>query len=428
MTRRPGHLRRTATQTQSHTDTRGGTTTMQPTSINSSKRARRRLTGGLGALTLTAALLSACSSSHNSSAGTGSSTTGSAATGSATTQAGSSPSTSGAAVPMKVEIYLGSYYTWLPYIAAAKGFFAKNGIDAHVIGLTSGGSVAFAALANGSADVAMGDLSLSGPLLEKGVGLELISGAVNAGWQLVAPKGSTAPTTFPASVAALKGKPVGVVALGTSSYYYLQQLSKAAGLGENGVNYTALGGVVANAVSALGANRVAGAMVSPDAAYYLINDQGDKLLFDTSSASALTSAGGLLATIAGKSSAGMWARSGWLNAHPGIDKKFQLAMDEADVWMHQPANLPQVISTLQAEHDLATFEQGAGAQKFFAYALPDISAAVPGGESGAADYMNFWVKSGLLTKALPTSQWYSSSIPTTDSQVQSAASAAGGGS
>lgn len=399
---------------------------MQRTSIKSLKRARRRLTGGLGAITLTAALLSACGSSHHSSAATGSSPTSAAASGSNTTQGGSA--TSGPAVPMNVEIYLGSYYTWLPYIAAAKGFFTKNGINAHVIGLTSGGSVAFAALANGSADVAMGDLSLSGPLMEKGVGLKLISGAVNAGWELVAPKGSTAPTTFPASVQALKGKPVGVVALGTSSYYYLQQVAKAAGIGANGVNYTALGGVVANAVSALGANRVAAAMLSPDAAYYLINYQGDKLLFNTSSTSALTAAGGLLATIAGKSSAGMWARTGWLNAHPGVAKKFQLAMDEADVWMHQPGNLQQVISALQAEHDLASFESGAGAQKFFAYALPYISAAVPGGQSGASDYMNFWVKSGLLPKALPTSQWYSSTIPTTASQVQSAASAAGGGS
>ena len=391
---------------------------MRVTRTRTTKRARQRLTGGLAAIGLAAAVLSACGSSHNSSAATGSSA------GSPTTASGSTASS--APVPMKLEIYLGSYYTWLPYIAAAKGFFAKNGINAKVVGLTSGGSVAFAALANGSADVAMGDLSLSGPLMEKGVGLELISGAVNAGWELVAPKGSAAPSTFPASVQYLKGKPVGVVALGSSSYYYLQQLSTSAGLGANGVNYTALGGVVANAVSALGANRVAAAMVSPDAAYYLINDQGDRLLFNTSSASALTAAGGLLGTIAGKSSAGMWARTGWLNAHPGVAKKFQLAMDEADVWMHQPANLAQVISTLQAEHDLAAFEQGAGAQKFFAYALPDISAAVPGGQTGAADFMNFWVKAGLLTKALPTSQWYSSTIPTTESQVQSAASAASG--
>lgn len=373
-------------------------------------RARTRWTGGVAGVALVAALLSACGSSHAT-----------ASAGSATTAAGAAP-----AVPMKVEIYLGSYYTWLPYIAAAKGFFAKNGIDAQVIGLASGGSVAFAALANGSADVAMGDLSLSGPLMEKGVGLELISGAVNAGWELVAPKGSTVSSAFPASVADLKGKPVGVVALGTSSYYYLQQLAVAAGIGDSGVDYTALGGVVANFVSALDANRVAAAMVSPDAAYYLVDDEGDKLLFNTSSAGALTSAGGLLASVAGKSSAGMWARTGWLDAHPGVAQKFQLAMDEADVWMHQPANLPQVISTLQAEHDLASFEQGAGADKFFAYALPDITAAVPGGEAGATDYMNFWVKAGLLAKALPTSQWYSSTIPATESQVQSAAASAGG--
>ena len=367
---------------------------MQPIKTREHKRARHRLTSGLGAVALAATVLSACSSSHSSTASTGSATTSSAANSSATTQASSGSAPAGAnAIPMKVEIYLGSFYTWLPYIAAAKGFFAKNGINAQVVGLTSGGSVAFAALANGSADVAMGDLSLSGPLMEKGVGLKLISGAVTAGWQLVAPKGSAAPATFPASVTYLKGKPVGVVALGTSSYYYLQQLVKSAGLGDNGVSYTALGGVPANAVSALGANRVAAAMVSPDLAYYLVDVQGDKLLFNTSSASALTSAGGLLGTIAGDSSAGMYASTSWLDAHPGVEKKFQLAMDEADVWMHQPANLAEVISTLQSEHDLAAFEQGAGAQKFFAYALPDIGASVPGGATGAAAFMNFWVKS-----------------------------------
>lgn len=324
-----------------------------------------------------------------------------------------------------MEIYLGSFYTWLPYVASAEGFFTKNGINAHVIGITSGGPVAFAALANGSADVAMGDLSLAGPLLEKGVGLTLISGAVKGGWQLVAPKGSTAPTTFPASVQYLKGKPIGVVSLGSSSYYFLQQLAVSGGIGANGVAYTALGGLPADAISALGAKRVTAAMVSPDLAYYLTNILGDKLIFNTSSTSELTTAGGLLGTIAGKAGSGMWARNGWLSAHPGVAAKFQLAMDEADAWMHNPANLTKLISILQAEKDLAAFEQGAGAPKFFAYALPLILASEPGGETGAADVMSFWVKTGLLGHTIPVSQWYSSTIPATEAQVTAAAAAAG---
>jgi len=383
---------------------------------------RRRLAGGLGALALLAGGLSACSSSSHSSASSATSASPSAASASSSTAA---PSTSGAAVPLNLEIYLGSFYTWLPYVASSEGFFAKNGIDAHVIGITSGGPVAFAALANGSADVAMGDLSLAGPLLEKGVGLTLISGAVKGGWQLIAPKGSAAPTNFPADVQYLKGKPVGVVSLGSSSYYYLQQTAVSAGIGAGGVSYAALGGLPADAVSALDANRVAAAMVSPDLGYYLVNDLGGKLLFNTTSTSQLQAAGGLLGTLAGNSGSGMWARNGWLSAHPGVETKFQLAMDEADVWMHNPANLTKLIATLQAEKDLAAFEQGAGAAKFFAYALPLEVASEPGGQTGAATVMSFWVKVGLLSHTIPVGQWYSASIPATEAQVTSAAAAAG---
>ena len=382
---------------------------------------RRRLAGGLGALALMAVGLSACSSSTHSS--TSSATT--VAPSASTAAPAASGSSSGTAVPMNLEIYLGSFYTWLPYIASAEGFFAKNGIDAHVVGITSGGPVAFAALANGSADVAMGDLSLAGPLLEKGVGLTLISGAIKGGWQLIAPKGSAAPTTFPASVQYLKGKPVGVVSLGSSSYYFLQQTAVSAGIGASGVSYTALGGLPADAISALDANRVAAAMVSPDLGYYLVNYLGGKLLFNTSSTSQLRAAGGLLGTLAGNAGSGMWARNGWLSAHPGVAAKFQLAMDEADVWMHNPANLTKLIGALQAEKDLASFEEGAGAAKFFSYALPLIVASEPGGENGAATVMNFWVKVGLLSHTIPVGQWYSTSIPTTEAQVTSAASAAG---
>ncbi|MGC8511960.1 MAG: ABC transporter substrate-binding protein [Acidimicrobiales bacterium] len=386
---------------------------------------RRRLAGGLGALALLAAGLSACSSSTHSSTSSATTATGSSATTATGSSATAAPTTSGPAVPLNLEIYLGSFYTWLPYVASAEGFFAKNGIDAHVIGITSGGPVAFAALANGSADVAMGDLSLAGPLLEKGVGLTLISGAIKGGWQLIAPKGSAAPTTFPASVQYLKGKPVGVVSLGSSSYYFLQQTAVSAGIGTSGVSYTALGGLPADAISALDANRVAAAMVSPDLGYYLVNYLGGKLLFNTSSTSQLQAAGGLLGTLAGNAGSGMWARNGWLSAHPGVAAKFQLAMDEADVWMKNPANLTKLIATLQAEKDLASFEEGAGAAKFFSYALPLIVASEPGGETGSATVMSFWVKVGLLSHTIPVAQWYSPSIPTTEAQVASAAAAAG---
>lgn len=378
---------------------------------------RRSRTFGCAAVLAAASLVAAACGSSSHSARSASS---------APTSAGSSTSSTSAPIPARVEIYLGSYYTWLPYLAYAKGFFARNGIDATIVGVTGGGAVAFAALASGSADVAMGDLTLAGPYIEKGVPLVAISGAVSAGWELVAPKGSSLPSSFPANIKALAGKPVGVVALGTSSYFYVKTLAQAAGLSANAISYDAVGGLPANFLSALQANRVAAATVTPDLAYYLVNVLGYPIVFNFNDPSQLQQAGGLLASTAGKSDGLMFARGAWLKQYPQAAKRFELAMEEADVWMHNPANSAEVLSLLGAEHDLAKFEQGPGGQAFLRYALPSIISYMPAGSPSA--FMNFWVKAGALSRSIPTSQWVSPTIPSSAEQVVAAVKAAGEGS
>jgi len=374
-------------------------------------RGRKLLGITLAAVSLVAG---ACSSS--------SSTKASSAT---TAPAGTSP-TSAAAVPARVEIYLGSFYTWLPYLAYAKGFFAKNGIDAKIVGISGGGGVAFAALASGSADVAMGDLTLAGPYIDKGVSLTAISGAVSAGWELVGPKGENLPSTYPDNIRALAGKPVGVVGLGLSSYFYMKALADAAGVPSSSMDYVAIGGLPANFVSALQAKRVAAATVTPDLAYYLVQDLGYPLIFNLNDPSALKQAGGLLAATAGKSDGLMWARTAWVKQYPDAARRFQLAMEETDVWMHNPANASEVLSLLGAEHDLAPFEQGAAGEAFLRYALPDIISYMPSGSASA--FMNFWVHAGVVPKPIPTSQWLSPTMPQSAAQVLAAVRAAGEGS
>lgn len=357
-----------------------------------------------------ASMLAACGSSGSSST--------------TTTAAGSAASAT--PVDMNIEVYQGVYFTWLAYVANAQGYFKKNGINANIIPVTGGGSVAFAALANGSADVAMGDLSLAGPLMEKGQAISVISGAVNAGWKLVAPADSTLPTTYPASVKGLAGKPVGVVALGTSSYYFLQQLAVAAGLGPNGVTFEALGGLPQNFVSALQAHRVDATIADPAVTYYLTQTQHDKVLFDFSDQSQMQQAGPSLASVKGYPAGWMFSRNAWMTAHPAAVKKFQLSMEEADVWIHNPANLDKAVALLQSEQNLPAFAQGPAAAPFLKALLPTLISYIPSGAAQA--FMDFWVKAGLLPKALPVSQWYSSSIPTSATQVVNDVKGAGMGS
>lgn len=376
-----------------------------------SNKAKRVRIGVLGVAL--AATLAACGSSSPTKS------TGAPANGSTST-------TSAAPVSMNIEVYSGVYYTWLAFIANAEGFYAKNHINANIIPVTGGGSVAFAALANGSADVAMGDLSLAGPLMEKGEGISVISGAVRAGWELVAPSNYSGPTTYPASIKALAGKPVGVVALGTSSYYFLQQLITAAGLGPNGVTYEALGGLPANFVSALDAHRVTATIADPAVTYYLTTAQHDKVIYNFNDPAQLKEAGSALGSLAGYPGGWMFASNSWMSSNPAAVKRFQLSMEEADVWVHNPANLQKAISVLQSEKNLPAFAQGAAAAPYLEALLPDLISYIPAGAPQA--YMNFWVKAGLLPKALPVSQWYSSSIPTSAAEVVAQVKAAGEGS
>jgi len=369
-----------------------------------------KLVGVLCAVSLLAA---ACSSSTSSTSST-------------TKPSKSSTTKSTAPIPISIQIDAGSYFTWLAYLAGKEGFFAKNGIDAQLEESTGGGSVQFAAIAAGSTDMAIGDLPLAGPFIEKGVGMTAVIGSVSAAWEIVAAKGVTLPTSYPANIKALAGQPVGVVGLGTSSYYYMKELAVAAGLGPQGVTYEALGGAPADFVSALENDRVKAALVSPDLAFYFVHDLHYQLVFNYNDPATLDSVGGIWKARAGKSGGYMWVSNDWIAAHPGGVSRFQLAMEEADVWMHNPANLTKVIDVFKAEKDLPSFAQGPAAVPYFKSVLPYVVAYVPAGSATAI--RNFWVKAGVLDATFPPpSKWFASGIPTSASQVVANVKAAGEG-
>jgi len=329
-------------------------------------------------------------------------------------------------IPVSIQLYSGSFYTYLADIAQTQGFFTKNGLDATMINVTGGGAVALAAIASGSADMVMGDLALVGPYLEKGVAVTAVSEATLAGWEIVGAKGDTFPTSYPASIHSLTGKSVGVVGLGTSSYEYMKTLVASAGMAPTSINYAALGGLDADAVAALGADRVAAAFVTPDLAYYLTNDLHYQLVYNFNSVADANAAGGIWKTLAGKSDGFMWATNSWIAAHPGGVSRYQLAMEEADVWMHNPANLAKVLADLEAQKNVPSFALGAAGPAYFKSILPYVVAYVPAGSATA--FRSFWVKSGVLNANFPPpSKWFASGIPTSSAQTVANVKAAGEG-
>ena len=103
--------------------------------------------------------------------------------------------------------------TTLVELAVEKGFFKEAGIDAKTVTVAHG-PAAVTALASGSVDVATNAPEVFLALAGKGQSLKLIAGQTRQLGVFAARPGLDVPASFPDSVRALKGKKIGVTALG----------------------------------------------------------------------------------------------------------------------------------------------------------------------------------------------------------------------
>jgi len=136
----------------------------------------------------------------------------------------------GAQTPVKIAAYnnIASAPVW---VARELGYFKAEGIDANLV-LTDGGAVISAAMLSGSVDA--GTTGIERPLLlyAKGVGTKnLVGTKMGQIYALVAQPDLGLPTGSRQQImAALKGKRIGVIALGSSADAFAQALFREAGL------------------------------------------------------------------------------------------------------------------------------------------------------------------------------------------------------
>ena len=106
--------------------------------------------------------------------------------------------------------------------------------------------------------------------------------------------------------------------------------------------------------------------------------------------------------------------------------RIRLALEETDVWMHNPANLAAVQAALEKGGNIPRFiVQAKVTTPFLQAVLPLIGASVSAAGIGA--YQQFWVGKGLLSKTIPVNQWYVPGIPQSPAEVVAAVQAAGQG-
>lgn len=148
---------------------------------------------------------------------------------------GSNSTTSGGSGKPSVKLtsFNGSFASLSVYVANRKGFFAKHGINASFVTVSSG-SDAMEAMLSGSADMANVAIFEGLTAVSKGQQVKYIVGAATGSFgELVVSKNVKMPNEsagYPTVIRDLKGKKIGVSSKGSATYYTLEYTLKQAGL------------------------------------------------------------------------------------------------------------------------------------------------------------------------------------------------------
>lgn len=345
----------------------------------------KRLIGAVTALAATSVLLAACSSSPASSKASGTSGT-----------SGSSQ----APVTVKFQVYSGNLVNLVTYVAQDEGFFQKNGINAQLVPI--GSSVAgAAALTSGSIDVLSASPDGMLPLIAKGLPAKVIAGQTKQIFELIINKKYKVSGKYPMNLAVLKGKTVGVTALGAASQALVEAMLQQAGIPASDVTFVPVG-AAATAVAAFTGGRVdALSYYAPTSTVPVLDGQAVILANPAISGDGPPG-------IAGADYVAEWVTGSYLSSHKSTVANIRKAMAEASVWMHNAANLPKIVKVVKSivgssvpTSDLTSFtKQNLGTYDTAAYS-----------EASLKFWNQFDVKYKFMSSQIPMSQIYGSGTP-----------------
>lgn len=148
--------------------------------------------------------------------------------------------------------FVGSLLNVIEQTAIQKGFFNKYGLEVEFVGVKSAPEMA-SALMGGSAQFGVLSPPVTVPLDAQGECFSYKTAGSANFWNVIARAGVDLPNLskgYPASLADIKGKTVGVVAIGSSAEYFMTKLMAEAGLQRSDATLITTGGV-ATSVAAL---------------------------------------------------------------------------------------------------------------------------------------------------------------------------------
>lgn len=246
---------------------------------------------------------------------------------------------------IRIGVYQASIWSVPIFAAQQEGFFKRNGIEAELIPV-SGGPNALAALAGRSIDVFSASPELVLPAIARGVDLQVVSGLTKMFWELLANDSVPRPAAkYPANLGVLKGKKIGVIALGSNSDAMAQAMLSDAKIAPDQITRLAVG-IGPTAAAALERNLVQGLVTAPPISYEILATGKAYVLVDLRDPRVGPSA------IRGMDYEANWANRSYIRAHRQLIARFQKSVAQAIVWLQTPSNKDSV-------------------KKFFATTMPD---------------------------------------------------------
>lgn len=353
----------------------------------------KRVSGALVALALASVTMTACSSTTSPSS---------------TTSGSQSTSRTPSAVTVKFQVYQGNLVNLVTYVAEEEGFFRQYGITAQLVPI--GSSVAgAAALESGSIDVLSASPDAILPLVAKGLTAKVIAGQTKQIFELIINKQYKVSGKYPRDLSVLKGKTVGVTALGAASQALVEAMLKQAGIPATDVTFVPVG-AAASAVAAFTQGKVdALSYYAPTTTVPVLNGQALVLANPAKPGDGPPG-------IAGADYVAEWVTGSYFASHKSTVDSIRKAMAAASVWMQQPANLSKVIQVVKSivgsavpTSDLASFTK----QNLVTYDTAAYSKAS----------LRFWdqfdTQYHFISSEIPLSQIYAPGTPATLSAERS---------
>ncbi|MBN9035784.1 MAG: ABC transporter substrate-binding protein [Rhizobiales bacterium] len=308
-------------------------------------------------------------------------------------------------VAVRLTVQPRTLVTTLIEVADEQGFFKEVGISPELVTVANG-PAAVTALASGSVDVATNAPEVFNALADKGQSVKLIMGQARQLGVLVARPDFDFPSEFPASIASLKGKKIGVTALSSATQYLTIMMLKQAGIEASEVEFVAVGATPSQAL----ANGVVDAGFVTGPQVVISQSLGSRMMVDLRTTDNCPSQ----LTICGIGQVGMWAMGDWIDKNAETVEKVRRAIAKADMFMHDPANADKVREILLTH--VPADSPDALKKGYADYAMSVISGAF--GKEDLQHWIEVDTQAGVVKGALDVSKVYAEGTPATADDVK----------